>query len=199
MEPWSRSRLILVGAGSLVAVVAAGYLLRTTIPPADHWLVTHAYAAPGSTPAAVATTVSGIGTLIAVVALLVVAALTWRRRGTREGLLPLAVVPVCLSLLALQGLLNREGPPQQPEAGTYPSGHVTVVTTAVAVTLLIGTTWRRRIAALGSTAILLVSASRIALAEHWLLDVAGGIAGVAGVALLSYAVLHRPRPQTVRR
>jgi membrane-associated phospholipid phosphatase len=188
-----------LGAGMLAATLLAGLLLRDVTPPADAWLVDHALAAPGSRLAAVATAISGVGTLLCLAALTAgaVAAAVVRRRGGRgAGYVArvLVTVPAAASVLLLQGLFLRPGPPQQPQVGTYPSGHVAVVTAiAFAAVLLcreLGRGWHRAALAGALTAVTLVAGSRIVLAEHWLLDAAGAVAGALGVGLLVAAALR---------
>ncbi|GIJ66877.1 hypothetical protein Voc01_017940 [Virgisporangium ochraceum] len=179
----------------LAAVVVAGVLLRDVVPPADAWLVAHASAAPGTRPAAVAAAVSGAGTLLCLVALVAgaVAVLRRRGRGARVGRV-VATVPLAASVLLLQGLFLRPGPPQQPQLGTYPSGHVAVVTAVGFAAVLLygqlGRAWHRAALAGALTAVTLVAASRIVLAEHWLVDAAGAAVGALGVGLLAAAVLR---------
>jgi membrane-associated phospholipid phosphatase len=188
-----------LGAGMLAAMVLAGVLLRDVTPPADAWLVDHASAAPGSRLATAATAVGGVGTLLCVAALTAgaVAGAVVRRRS-RPSAVPVArvlvTVPLAASILLLQGLFLRSGPPQQPQVGTYPSGHVAVVTAiAFAAVLLcreLGRGWHRAALAGALTVVALVAASRIVLAEHWLLDTAGAVAGALGIGLLVAAALR---------
>lgn len=145
----------------LAAMMLAGVLLRDVTPPADAWLVDHAWAAPGSRLAAVATAIGGVGTLLCLAALTagaVAAAVVRRRAGRGVGYVArvLVTVPLAASVLLLQGLFLRPGPPQQPQVGTYPSGHVAVVTAiAFAAVLLyreLGRGWHRVTLAGGLTA-----------------------------------------------
>lgn len=185
------------GAASVAAVTSAGVVLRDAVPPADAWVLDHLYAAPGTTTAAVATVLSGIGTLLCLVVLVCgAAAVWWRRRGRAGGFLmrTLALGLLCGSVLLLQDLILRPGPPQQPQAGTYPSGHATVVTAAAFTAFVLcgwlGRTWRLATLITGGTAVLLVSASRVVLAEHWLIDVAAAVVATTGAGLLAAAVLR---------
>ena len=72
--------------------------------------------------------VSGAGTVLCLVALVAGAIAAARRRGARHVGRVLIVVPVAASVLLSQNLFLRPGPPQQPQVGSYPSGHVAVVT-----------------------------------------------------------------------
>jgi membrane-associated phospholipid phosphatase len=192
-------RLILALAGlvGVEAVVLVGLLLRGVTPPADAWIVHHLYAAPGSPVAAVATAVSGVGTLVGLAALLVGAVLVWWRGRARSVGLLLRVLVVTVasgSVLLLQNLILRPGPPQQPQLGTYPSGHATVMTALVLAGVLLygtlGTAWRRGALIGGGAAIVLVSASRMVLAEHWLIDIMAAIVATTCVGLVAAAALR---------
>lgn len=70
------------------AAILIGLLLRDVIPPADAWIVRHWYAAPGSPAANIATSASGIGTLLALAAVIAgaTALLVRGQRGRRLGL-----------------------------------------------------------------------------------------------------------------
>lgn len=192
-----RLRLAVAGTVCVAAVAVAGLLLRHRIPPADGWVVEHLYAEPGTATANVAAIVSGAGTLLCLGFVMVAAVIVWRRHRTKAaGLLlrTLLLLGVCSSILLLQGLIQRAGPPQQPEVGTYPSGHATIVTAVVFAAIILyaslGGAWVRGAVALGGAAVLLVCASRVVLAEHWLVDVAGGIVGTIGIGLLAAAILR---------
>lgn len=184
----------------LAVALVAGVVLRDVTPPADAWLAANASNARGGVLAAVATAVSGVGTLLCLAALAAGAATVAVRRrgdrGARRVARVLVTVPLAASILLSQGLFLRPGPPQQPQAGTYPSGHVAVVTAiAFAAVLLyreLGRKWHRAAVAGAVTAVVLVAASRIVLAEHWLLDGAGAIVGALGIGLLTAAALRLP-------
>lgn len=201
--------LVWLGVACVAAVVWVGLLLRDVVPPVDAWILDHLYAAPESTAATIATAISGMGTLLCLLALVLVAATVLRRRRARAAgfvLRSLLLGVLCSSALFLQEVILRPGPAQQPEAATYPSGHTAVIT-AVAFTVFIlsgrlGPRWR--LAALwgGATAVVLVSASRVVLAEHWLIDVAAAILAAVGVGLAAAGLLRlvpaRPVPSAAR-
>lgn len=209
MDKTTRIKTACLGAGLLALMLLAGVLLRDVVPPADRWLVDHVTGAPGSAPADIATAISGAGTMLFMAALAVGAvavAVVVRRRGDRAAgrvAAILATVPVTASILLLQGLFLRSGPPRQPQLGTYPSGHVAVVAAlgfaAVLLYRELGRTWHRIALAGAIAAVALVSASRIVLAEHWLLDTAGSVAGVLGIGLLMVAALRLRTPAHLRR
>lgn len=200
MNDIQRIRSAGLGAGMLAAALLAGVLLHDVIPPADAWLVDHASAARGSRLAGVATAISGVGSLLCLAALVtgaVAATVAVRRRGGRAaghvGRV-LLTAPLAASILLLQGLFLRSGPPQQPQAGSYPSGHIAIVTaiafTAVLLYRELGRGWHRAALVGAGTAVALVAASRIVLAEHWLLDAAGAVVGAVGIGLLVAAALR---------
>lgn len=195
-----RPRAALLGAAGLAVVTAAGFALRDVVPPADAWIVENWYAAPDSAAGRVATAVSGAGTLLCLGLLIAAVAVAVRQGGgitvfTRAA----AVAGAGVAVLGLQRLILRPGPPLQPEAGTYPSGHATVATAAVATALVLvaaRASWRRWVLIAGGASVLLVSASRVVLAEHWLVDVTAGIIATAGAALLAIALLGFRREPT---
>jgi membrane-associated phospholipid phosphatase len=192
-----RAWLALGGLTCLATVTVAGISLREVTPPADKWVLDHLYAAPGTAVMRIATITSGAGTLLLLGILVASAIAVWRRqRAEAPGLLlrTLLLLAMCGSVLALQDVIGRAGPPQQPEPGTYPSGHATVATAALfAATVLstrLGRPWRSRVVVAGGAALLLVCASRMVLAEHWLVDVAAGIIATAGVGMLAATLLR---------
>ena len=99
-----------------------------------------------------------------------------------------------LALTGSVGVAAVVGPAQQPEASTFPSGHATVVTAAVLTALVLwaplGRAWFRGAVAAGGAAALLVCASRVVLAEHWLVDVVAGVVATVAVGLVAAAVLR---------
>jgi len=190
-------RLAVAGSIGVAGVAATGILLRGVTPPADGWLVEHLYAVPGTAAARVATVASGAGTLLCIGLVLAGAIAVWRRHRPRvTGMLTrtLLLLLACGSVLMLQGLVQRAGPPQQPEAATFPSGHATIVTAAVFAAVVLyaelGRAWLRGAAAVGGAAVVLVCTSRVVLAEHWLVDVVAGVVATAGMGLLAAAVLR---------
>lgn len=209
MDKTRRIKTACLGAGLLAVMLLAGVLLRDVVPPADRWLVDHVTGAPGSLPAGIATAISGVGTLLCMAGLAagaVAAAIAMRRRGERAAgrvTAILATVPLAASILLLQNLFLRSGPPQQPQAGTYPSGHVAVIAAVGFAAVLLygelGRTWHRIALTGAAVAVALVAASRIVLAEHWLLDTAGSVAGVLGIGLLSVAAPRLRAPAHLRK
>jgi undecaprenyl-diphosphatase len=172
-------------------------LLQRTTPPADAWVLNNLYAPSGTGLAHVATVTSGAGTLLLMAILTAGVVRVWRHHRSEAASLlgrTALFLALCGSLLGLQGLIGRAGPPQQPEAGTYPSGHAIIVTAVLLASIIlyarIGSPWLRVVTATGSALVLLVCASRVVLAEHWLIDVAAGIVGTGGVAMLAGALLR---------
>lgn len=199
-------RLAGTGAAALATAVVAGLLLRDVTPPLDRWVLDTLRASPGSAAAGVATAISGIGTLLCLAGLVAGAVAVWRRHraAATEVLLRSAALGVLsASVLMLQNVVLRPGPPQQPQLSTYPSGHATIVTaialTAVVLYGVLGPRWRTAAVAAGAILVVLVSASRVVLAEHWLVDVAGAIVATVGVGMLVLAALRPGRPQAAAR
>lgn len=194
--PTDRRPVLLTGATALAAVSLAGVLLGDDVPPLDAWLLAHLYAEPGAPVAAVATIVSGVGTLAALALLLVATGrLLWRDRRRAAG--PLARHLLLLlgsaGALLLQVVFQRPGPPVTAADWTYPSGHAVVTAAALTAVLLawpLGPGWRRPVLTVAVGAVLLVSASRVLLGEHYLIDVVAAVTATAGVGLLLATMLR---------
>ncbi|WUH98664.1 phosphatase PAP2 family protein [Spirillospora sp. NBC_00431] len=202
-------RLKAAGAGalSLAAMLIAGAALDDRVPPLDSWIVGHLYSRPDTTPALIATVISGAGTLLGLALLLATASvLLWRRRAGAARLLPRhgALLVACLATLALQAAFRRSGPPVTTQDWTYPSGHVTVLAalafTAFVISLELSAAWRVTVLAGGVTMLAAVAASRVTLGEHYLVDVVGALFATIGAGLLTVAALNlRPRGQAAPR
>ncbi|MFI0485689.1 phosphatase PAP2 family protein [Actinomadura sp. 9N215] len=198
-------RLKAAGAGGLclAGMGIAGIALDDRVPPLDSWIVDHLYSRPETTPAVIATVISGAGTVLGLALLLATAArLLWRRRAGGARLLPRhgALLVACLATVALQAAFRRPGPPVTSQDWTYPSGHVTVLAalaiTAFVISLELTAAWRATVLAAGVTTLVAVSASRVTLGEHYLLDVVAALFATIGAGLLTVAVLNlRPRHQ----
>jgi undecaprenyl-diphosphatase len=61
---------------------------------------------------------------------------------------------------------------------------------AVVLCAPLGRAWFRAAVATGCAAALLVCASRVVLAEHWLVDVVAGVVATVGVGLVAAAALR---------
>ncbi|MEE6263062.1 phosphatase PAP2 family protein [Plantactinospora sonchi] len=195
--PVDRRAALLTGAAALATVSLVGVLLGDDVPPLDAWLLHHLYAGPGAATAAVATAISGAGTLAALALLLVVTGrLLWRERRRAVGSIArhLVLLAGSATTLLLQVVFQRPGPPVAAADWTYPSGHAVVVTAAALTAVLLAwplsTRWRRPVLTIGVGAVLLVSASRVLLGEHYLIDVVAAVTATAGVGLLLATVLR---------
>lgn len=191
-----RARLAVGGLVCVAAVTMAGIVLREVTPPADAWVLDHLYAAPGTAAARVATIISFAGTLLLLVMLIAGAIMVWRHQRTEApGLLlrTLLLLALCGSVFALQGVIGRVGPPQQPDVGTYPSSHATLATAvlfaAAVLYARLGRSWLRGVTVAGGAVLLLVCFSRMVLAEHWMVDVVAGIVATVGVGMFAAALL----------
>jgi undecaprenyl-diphosphatase len=136
--------------------------------------------------------------------LLVVAVVAWRRNPGRRKVVaryPLVLL-ACAAVAASQQIFQRPGPPVVAADWTYPSGHASIATavafTAVALCVTMLPAWRTVVIAVESIGVVLTLVSRVALGEHYVTDVLGAVAGVAGVGLLVLVVLRltpgRPVP-----
>lgn len=198
-------RLKAAGGGlfCLGLMVIAGVLLDDRVPPLDSWIVGHLYSRPETTPALIATVISGAGTIVGLGLLLATASgLLWRRRAGGARLLPRhgVLLVACLATVALQAAFRRSGPPVTTQDWTYPSGHVTVLAalavTAFVISLELTAAWRVTVLAGSVTTLVAVAASRVTLGEHYLLDVVAALFATIGAGLLTVAVLNlRPRRQ----
>jgi membrane-associated phospholipid phosphatase len=183
----------------LVAAVAlAGLLLGNRVPPVDRWLLSSVYTPLGDPISAIATAVSGVGTLIAVVAFLVSLGFVWRRTHSVGVVLRhLAVLAAGMSVILAQLVFQRSGPPVTDQDWTYPSGHA-VFLTAIAFTVVVAAPmrWRRVVAMGAATAVALVAASRLVLGEHYLVDVVAAVLATVGVGVLAATAMRLPvRPR----
>ena len=201
--PRDLPRTVQLGACLVAAALLAGLLLRDVVPPLDAWIVGNLYQPPGTVAAVVATAISGAGTLLGIGALLVGLALAWRHGSFGLLLRHVVVLAACAATVFLQMVFVRPGPPQTDQDWTYPSGHVVVITALACTAVLAARSvpgFRPRPAlALAGGAVLLVAASRVVLAEHWLLDVAGAAAATTGVGLIAAFALRLTGPDLLPR
>ncbi|HEY8474251.1 MAG TPA: hypothetical protein VIL37_16660 [Natronosporangium sp.] len=191
-----QAKVIVAGLSCLAVAGAAGVLLRDRVPPLDQWLLEH-FRAPGdSVSAQAARAVTGLGTLLGLAVLAVALVGVWRslpagrlRLLVRAGL----VLLICAATATSQAAFQRLGPPVVAEDWTYPSGTgVTVgamAVTAVVLAYRLSTGWRATVLAAGVAAMVMVSIGRIAVGEHYLLDMAGAALIVTGAGLLVAGLL----------
>jgi membrane-associated phospholipid phosphatase len=177
-----------------------GAVLGDRVPPLDSWIVGHFSAGPETASATIATAISGVGTLLGLAVLLAAAAcLLWRPEA--RSVLPRCgvLLVTCLATVALQPAFRRPGPPLTSQDWTYPSGHVTVFTalvvTAFVISLYLTRGWRVAVLASGATMLVVVSASRMTLGEHYLVDVVAAMVATIGAGLLATAAMGLP-PRT---
>lgn len=175
-------------------MITAGLLLREIVPPLDARL-TMLSAPPRGIAERLALAGSGVPMLLVLAGLMIVFVQAWRTDRTallRSVPRYLAVLAACPLLLLLQGMIGRQGPPRQPNP-TYPSGHAVVIGALVAITVLIVIKFPsvigRIVLVVDSVAVVVVAGSRIVLAEHYLIDLVGGLVGVTGIALLLGGIL----------
>jgi membrane-associated phospholipid phosphatase len=200
-----RLRAGVAGGLCLAAVGVAGVVLGNRVPPLDSWIVAHLYSRPETTPAMIATSISGIGTLFGFAVLLAAAiCLLLRHRSRGARLLPRygILLAACLLTVALQAAFRRSGPPVTAQDWTYPSGHVTVLTalafTAFVISAYLTPKWRVIVFAGSTTMLVLVSASRMTLGEHYLIDVVAALLATIGAGLLTAAALGLSLRSTAR-
>ncbi|MFC6016050.1 phosphatase PAP2 family protein [Plantactinospora solaniradicis] len=192
-----RRSVIVAGMAAVAAVMVAGGLIRDRVPPLDAWILTNLYAPADGDLAGLATVASGAGTLAALAMLLIALGqlvLRGRRRAVGYATRHLVLLVGCLTPMLLQAVFQRPGPPVAATDWTYPSGHAVVVTAAALTTVLVSRPltrgWRVPMATTAVTAVLLVSASRVLLGEHYLVDVVAAVVVTVGVGLLLAAALR---------
>jgi membrane-associated phospholipid phosphatase len=95
-----------------------------------------------------------------------------------------------MAVIGLQTVFQRSGPPVKADDWTYPSGHAVFVVAFALTAVLISRS--AKVLALISGLVVLVSASRLVLGEHYLVDVVAGIAATTGIGLLAAAALRIP-------
>ncbi|WP_163507409.1 phosphatase PAP2 family protein [Fodinicola acaciae] len=185
---------LLAGLACVAVAGVAGWLLQDVVPPVDLWIATRLYdPSPAIYPA-----IGGLGTLVALGLVLLLLAVVWRRHGLRPGALLryAALLACCLATALLQVVFQRPGPPQHEPDWTYPSGHVVVITalavTAVAIASSVSVRWAGIATAVGVIAILLVSVSRVVVAQHWLVDVVAAALATVGVGVVAATVMRLP-------
>lgn len=204
MTPAYPSRLsaVLAGGTALIVMITAGLLLRgSAMPPLDLRLTDLLYAPPGTPAAHLAQLGSAVPALVILAGLVIICVRAARTdRPTFRRAVPrcLAVLAACPILLVLQEIIARPGPVQQPNS-TYPSGHAIVLGGLVAITALMvahfPSALGRAVLLIDAVAVIIVSGSRIVLAEHYLSDLIGGLLGVTGIALLLGGALGLIPPQ----
>jgi membrane-associated phospholipid phosphatase len=186
-----RTRLLLGGAAAIAAAAVLGAVVRNRWSPLDTWVVRE-FRLPVGVPLEA---VAGVGVLLAVAGLVLPVAATLRRPTVRADLWRHAVLlAACVAVAGTQVLFQRTGPPGAGQDWTYPSGHAVVVT-AIAVTAVVlcrrsAPAWGRAVLAVEVVAVAVTTASRVALGEHFPIDVVGAVAGVVGVGLVVTALIE---------
>jgi membrane-associated phospholipid phosphatase len=189
--------VFLAGGAAVAAVLLAGGLLGDRVPPLDAWILANLSAVPGGDLAGLATAVSGVGTLVVLAVLLTAFGQTLlreRRGAVGSAARHLVLLVGCATPILLQGVFQRPGPPLVATDWTYPSGHAVVVTAAALSTVVLSRTlsrrWRIPLVSTAVGAVLVVSASRVLLGEHYLVDAVAAMAVTVGVGLLVATALR---------
>jgi YegS/Rv2252/BmrU family lipid kinase len=148
----------------------------------------------------------GTGTIAAVVATLVVAALLWSQAHPRAAAYAVGVMAATIpSVHLLKQLFDRDRPGWQSPIGgldnaAYPSGHAAYAAAlagvlVVIVTMLVRRAGMRRLfVGLLLVVPLLIGANRLLLGRHFVTDVAGGLLLGAFFVLLALAI-YSPLPR----
>jgi membrane-associated phospholipid phosphatase len=188
----SRRATLTVGLSCLLAAIALGVLVRAFPPGLDAWAVDLLYVPEDSALGRLATAVSGIATIVALAGAVVVIVAARSRLNGGLVLRYAAVLALGLATMAAQYVFQRPGPPQQPD-WTYPSGHATFVTAFVLLAALVAhhQLERKQAAVIGVGLIVFgaTGVARVALAEHYPTDLAGGALAVLGVGLTTAVAL----------
>jgi membrane-associated phospholipid phosphatase len=189
-----RTRLLVSGAAGIAVMAVLGAVVRERWSPLDSWAIREARLPAGTPLNGAAEAVAGAAVLVAGAGLVLATAAALRHRTVR-GLLwrHVVLLAACAAVAATQVLFQRPGPPGAGQDWTYPSGHATVVT-AVAVTAIV--LCHRAAPALvlpvlvvEVLAVVVTTASRVALGEHFPTDVLGAVAGAVGVGLVVTALV----------
>jgi membrane-associated phospholipid phosphatase len=191
--PDARARLLVGGAAGIAAMAVLGALVRERWSPLDTWVIREA-PLPGGPLIGAAEAIAGAAVLVSGAGLVLTTAAALRQPAVRRLLWRHAVLlTACAAVAATQVLFQRSGPPGAAQDWTYPSGHATVVT-AVAVTAIVlchraAPRWVRPVLVVEALAVVVTTASRVALGEHFPTDVLGAVAGVVGVGLVVTALV----------
>jgi membrane-associated phospholipid phosphatase len=191
--PDVRTRLLVGGAAGIAAMAVLGALVRERWSPLDTWAVGEARLLGGPLIGA-AEAIAGAAVLVSGAGLVLTTAAALRQPAVRRLLWRHAVLlTACAAVATTQMLFQRSGPPGAGQDWTYPSGHATVVT-AVAVTAIVlchraAPRWVRPVLVVEALAVVVTTASRVVLGEHFPTDVLGAVAGVVGVGLVVTALV----------
>jgi membrane-associated phospholipid phosphatase len=191
--PDVRTRLLVGGAAGIAAMAVLGALVRERWSPLDTWAVREALL-PGGPLIGAAEAIAGAAVLVSGAGLVLTTAAALRQPAVRRLLWRHAVLlTACAAVATTQVLFQRAGPPGAGQDWTYPSGHATVVT-AVAVTAIVlchraAPRWVRPVLVVEALAVVITTASRVVLGEHFPTDVLGAVAGVVGVGLVVTALV----------
>jgi membrane-associated phospholipid phosphatase len=191
--PDVRTRLLVGGAAGIAAMAALGALVRERWSPLDTWAVRDALL-PGGPLIGAAEAIAGAAVLVSGAGLVLTTAAALRQPAVRKLLWRHAVLlTACAAVATTQVLFQRPGPPGAGQDWTYPSGHATVVT-AVAVTAIVlchraAPRWVLPVLVVEALAVVVTTASRVVLGEHFPTDVLGAVAGVVGVGLVVTALV----------
>jgi undecaprenyl-diphosphatase len=174
-------------------MAALGALVRERWSPLDTWAVRDALL-PGGPLIGAAEAIAGAAVLVSGAGLVLTTAAALRQPAVRKLLWRHAVLlTACAAVATTQVLFQRPGPPGAGQDWTYPSGHATVVT-AVAVTAIVlchraAPRWVLPVLVVEALAVVVTTASRVVLGEHFPTDVLGAVAGVVGVGLVVTALV----------
>jgi undecaprenyl-diphosphatase len=203
--------MLLAGLLCVVVVFALGVLSKTALAHAqlraDRAIALHDRTDVLTTLARVLTTIATPETVgIAALVLIPLVLLVLRRRVAAVQALCTLAGALVLAVVA-KNLISEHRPPERlwalaaDHGNSYPSGHATVAA-AVAVTLILAATgvWRIAAVVVAGAYALAVAGSRIYLADHYPLDVAGSIlcALAAGFIVTGLATLPTLRDRLHR-
>jgi undecaprenyl-diphosphatase len=192
--PDVRTRLLVGGAAGIAAMAVLGAVVRDRWSPLDTWVLRDARLPADAPLIGAVEAAAGVAVLLAAAGLVFAVVATLRRHAAGRELWRHAVLlAACAAVAATQVLFQRSGPPGAGQDWTYPSGHATAVT-AVAVTAIVlchraAPRWVLPVLVVEALVVVVTTASRVVLGEHFPTDVLGAVAGVVGVGLVVTALV----------
>lgn len=186
-----------------LSVIHHGYLIRLNVPLFN---LIQSFRKPNWDRLWVILTILGTPEALLVTSILAGAALCWRRQYRLGVHLILVGIVAAGAIEVVKKLAFSPRPGGLAwvnPSSSFPSGHTTMTVAVLGflafVTVQIaGNSWRRLVYTLTAILILLISASRLILGQHWMTDVIGSWLIGLGILLLA-TIAYRRTPQDRNR